>query len=55
MSCMQVCFETDTDTFSKSVATGAIRLKNYMIGISRRQLSGLNFERLSQREFLQDS
>lgn len=50
MSCMQVCFETGSDSFSKSLATAVVRLKNYMIGISRRQLSGLNFGRLSTSE-----
>ncbi len=47
MSSMHMCFETKSDHLSKSVAAGGNRLKNYMIGISRRQLSGLNFERLS--------
>lgn len=55
MNSTHMCFETNSDHVSKSLAAGGNRLMTYVIGISRRQLSGLNFERLSQRQFLQGS
>ncbi len=47
MSCMQMCHDAHMGHFSRSFAAGVARFKNYVVGISRRQLSGLDFGRLS--------
>lgn len=50
MSCMQMCCETETRGSFKPLMMSVAQLNQYMMGVGRRQLSGLNFGRLSDRE-----
>lgn len=46
MSCMQMCCETQTRGSSRRLMMSVTQMSRYLMEVGRRQLSGLNFDRL---------